>query len=511
MKTRLIFICILFLIPAIHAQVGINTTNPQGMLDVNSSTMGIILPRVTSIEDVTNADGSTPPINGTVVYDVQRDKICQRINNSWVCTGVDNSGVSVTEVERPTESTNSTYFKASNTGTGDFFGYRVSASDDGTRFAVASLGEDSGTTGINGNQADNTANGSGAVYVFALSGGVWMQEAYIKASNTESNDQFGEGLSMSGDGNYLAIGAPGESSGATGINGNQSDNSAALSGATYIFIRSGATWSQEAYLKASTNNTSDRFGYSVALSDDGSRLLAGAIGEASNATGVNGNESDNSLSNAGAAFVFSRSGSNWSQEAYLKASDTGANDQFGANLSISGDGMRVAICAASEDSNATGINGDDTNNSFSGSGAVYVFVATGIIWSQEAYIKASNTDANDNFGASISLTNDGSRLAVGATSEDSNATGVNGDDSNNFRSATGAAYVFSRSGTTWSQEAYIKVLVNDATDQFGIDIAISGDGTRLVACAISGLLKLLFITFLRFSSNNLISRYCIYS
>ena len=129
-------------------------------------------------------------------------------------------------------------------------------------------------------------------------------------------------MAVSGD--TVVVGAIGEDSNATGVNGDQSDNSATDSGAAYVFVRSGTNWSQQAYLKASNTGAGDHFGISVAVSGD--TVVVGAHGEDSNATGVNGNQSDNSAIDSGAAYVFVRSGTNWSQQAYLKASNTGADD-----------------------------------------------------------------------------------------------------------------------------------------------------------------------------------------
>src|SRR3954454_3066442 len=107
--------------------------------------------------------------------------------------------------------------------------------------------EDSAATGVNGNQADNSADDAGAVYIFVRSGSGWTQQAYIKASNTQAFDQFGNAVAVSADGNTLAVAAALEASGATGVNGNQNDNSRPQAGAVYIFTRTGATWSQQAY------------------------------------------------------------------------------------------------------------------------------------------------------------------------------------------------------------------------------------------------------------------------
>ncbi|HNA90010.1 MAG TPA: FG-GAP repeat protein, partial [Anaerolineales bacterium] len=140
------------------------------------------------------------------------------------------------------------------------------------------------------------------------------QQAYIKASNSGADDNFGK---VALDGDTLVVGASGESSNATGINGNQLDNSASSAGAVYVFVRSGNTWSQQAYIKASNTDANDYFGSSIAIAGD--TIVVGAYGEDSNATGINGNETNNSAATSGAVYVFTRTGSTWSQQAYIKA------------------------------------------------------------------------------------------------------------------------------------------------------------------------------------------------
>jgi FG-GAP repeat len=298
---------------------------------------------------------------------------------------------------------------------------------------VGATSEASNATGLNGNQADNSANVSGAAYVFTRSAGVWSQQAYVKASNTEAGDFFGYSLALSGD--TLAVGAYGEDSNATGVGGNQADNSASGSGAVYVFTRSAGVWSQQAYVKASNTGAGDSFGYSVALAGD--TLAVGAWTEDSNATGVGGNQADNSAGDSGAVYVFTRSAGVWSQQAYLKASNTGASDSFGYSVALSGDSL--AVGAYGEDSNATGVGGNQADNSAIQSGAVYVFTRSGSTWTQEAYVKASNTGGADLFGDSVALSGD--TLAVSATTEDSNATGVGGNEADNSVINAGAAYV----------------------------------------------------------------------
>lgn len=358
------------------------------------------------------------------------------------------------------------YVKASNPQMGDGFGRAVAISGD--TVVVSATGEDSNATTINGDQSDNSASDSGAAYVFVRSGTTWTQQAYLKASNTDSQDQYGCSVAISGD--TLIVGAVNEGSNATGVNGSQNNNNSLTSGAAYVYIRNGTTWTQQAYLKASNAETYDRFGVSVAI--DGETIVVGAFGEDSNAVGVNGAQNNNSASNAGAAYVFVRSGTNWSQEAYLKASNADAGDFFGTSVTISGN--TIAVGAHFEASNATGINGVQSNNVAGGSGAAYVFVRSGTTWTQEAYLKASNADNNDLFGLPVAISGD--TLVVGAHAERGNSVGVNGNEADNSVQNAGAAYVFVRHGSTWTQQAYLKAS-NTGTpdDAFGDSVAISGN------------------------------------
>jgi len=363
------------------------------------------------------------------------------------------------------------YGKGSNTGAGDRFGDSVALSRD--TLAVGAPFEDSAATGVNGNQADNSAGSAGAVYVFVRSGTTWTQQAYVKASNPGAYDEFGASVALSGD--TLVVGAWGEASTATGVNGNQSDNSAGYAGAVYVFVRSGTTWTQQAYVKASNPGASDYFGTSIALSGD--TLAVGASGEDSATTGVNGNQADDSASIAGAVYVFVRSGTTWTQQAYVKASNPGVGDYFGASVALFGD--TLAVGAWGEASTATGVNGNQADNSVGNAGAVYVFVRSGTTWTQQAYVKASNTRAGDQFGFSVALSGD--TLAVGALSEDSAATGVNGNQADNRASNAGAVHVFVRSGTTWTQQAYVKASNTGAFDSFGYSVALYPSGERRMA------------------------------
>ena len=376
------------------------------------------------------------------------------------------------------------YIKASNTDNHDRFGYSISLSADGATLAVGARREDSNATGINGDQSNNDAEKSGAVYIFTRSADNWSQQAYLKSSNTDADDYFGHSISLSADGATLAVGARYEDSNATGINGDQSNNDAEKSGAVYIFTRSADNWSQQAYLKASNTGENDWFGDSISLSKDGNTLAVGAYHEDSSATGINGDQSNSDASDSGAVYIFTRSAGSWSQQAYLKASNTAEGDYFGDFIFLSADGDTLAAGAAGEDSNATGIDGDQSNNDAEDSGAVYIFTRSAGSWSQQAYIKASNTGEKDYFGNTISLSEDGNILAVGADSDSSNATGIDGDQSNNDAEDSGAVYIFTRSAGSWSQQAYIKASNTAEGDYFGDFIFLSADGATLAVGAV---------------------------
>jgi hypothetical protein len=375
------------------------------------------------------------------------------------------------------------YIKSSNTAGDEVFGYNIALSSDGNTLAVGEFGDASDATGINGNETDTSASESGAVLVFTRTGTTWSQQSYIKASNASAQSLFGYSVALSGDGNTLVVGAVGESSDATGINGNQADTSASGSGAVYVFTRAGTTWSQQTYIKASNTSANMQFGWTVAISSDGSTLGVGAPYESSDATGINGNESNSLDPNAGAVYVFTSSGTTWSQQAYVKASNTARSELFGLSVALSSDGATLAVGATGDSSDATGINGNQSDTSASYAGAAYVFSRTGTTWSQQAYVKASNTSSSVNFGGSVALSGDGNTLAVGAAGESSNARGIDGNQSDTSAGYSGAAYLFGRTNTTWSQEAYIKASNAKGSARFGTYVTLSTDGSTLAVGA----------------------------
>ncbi len=275
------------------------------------------------------------------------------------------------------------YLKASNTDLAaspltpdagvDYFGWSLDLSSDGNTLAVGAFGEDGGATGVNSNQNNNDAYDSGAVHTFSRADNVWAPQAYIKASNTNISDKFGMSVKLSGDGTTLAVGAPNEDSNAINVGGSQSDNSVAESGAVYIFSYDSVNWVQQAYIKASNTGTGDWFGMATALSEDGDTLVVGAPYEASNGTGINGDPNNNSATYSGAIYRYSRSNDLWSSPLYAKAPNAEANDSFGRSLDLNADATSIAVSAPYESSSATGIGGNQSDNSAARAGAVYIY------------------------------------------------------------------------------------------------------------------------------------------
>jgi hypothetical protein len=408
------------------------------------------------------------------------------------------------------------FFKASNTDPGDQFGGDrgggVSLSADGNTMAIGAPFEDSLAQGINPADDGNNSNtpltyNSGAVYVFTrAAGGVWSQEAYLKASNTGGGDLFGVSVSLSGDGNRLAVGANGEDSGAEAVKtcpcdgtGAEGDESALDAGAVYIFERGGNGWSQQAYVKSLNPGADDRFGQSVSLSLDGDALVVGAPREDS-AIPIGTSEinppPNEASDNSGAAYVFRINplSALWQQEVFLKAFNFDVGDRFGFSVGISQKGETVLVGAIDEDSNQLSGSGvaDPFSNGSANSGAAYVFQFNQGFWSQEQFLKAANQSPDDRFGYSLSLSASGDVVAIGAPFEDSGDTGVKncgfeflcgnaGQNGSAFLS--GAAYVFRRpAGGSWIQEAFVKASNPDPGDEFG-HVCLSPDGNTLAVGA----------------------------
>lgn len=303
-----------------------------------------------------------------------------------------------------------------------FFGTHVTISRDGATCAVGIPGESAG---------------NGAVYIFTKSGVSWVQQQKILPPGGEdASGTFGSSTALSADGNTCAISANGD---------NNSGGTDA--GSFFIYTRTAGVWTQQTRQQASDAAAGDLFGRWVELSDDGNTLVTGSQQD-DNAGGTN----------AGAAYVFTRSGASWSQQQKLIMTDATASDSVGACVAISADGNTCVIGATSED-NAGGTD----------AGSAYVWTRTAGVWTQQAKLIASDGATNNLFGISVSLSADGSTCAVGASAVDIPGW-----------ADAGATYIFTRSGTSWSEQA--KLLATDARngDQFGESVDLSSDGNLCV-------------------------------
>ena len=274
----------------------------------------------------------------------------------------------------------------------------------------------SGTTALVGAPFDDDhGESSGAAYVFVKSGATWVQQAKLTPADGGANDAFGGAVAIAGD--TAVIGAVSD------------DDAASDAGAAYVFVRTGTTWTQQAKLTAGDAASNDQLGMSVAIAGD--TAVVGTVNE---------NEHGD---RAGAAYVFVRGGTSWSQQAKLTAADGAEADQFGISVAVSGN---TAVVGAYGD--------DDLGMS---SGSAYVFVRAGTSWSQQAKLNAADGAAIDEVGVSVAV--DGDTALVGAV----------------FEQDRGAAYVFVRSGASWSQQA--KLAADDAApgDNFGNAVALSGN------------------------------------
>lgn len=321
----------------------------------------------------------------------------------------------------------------------------------------------------------------------------WIQRHYLKTSINGSFVYTGTSVAIDGD--LLVLGLPGDSQNASGINPTPAAGSVSDSGAVVIFHRDSLSgqWSEEAFIKADCNDANYRFGASVAISGD--LLAVGVPGDDSVNTGTSANcGTGTTLANAGAVYLYRRGqAGTWTSEEFVKANHTSIDDRFGEHVALAG--TRLVVGASGDDSGwATGDNGGadpwfndgvtDNRKVDSGSVYVYAYEATGMSWSVEQHLKAHSVDADDRFGASLDF--DGTYLAVGAPGEDGNGRSpisMAPFPTSNARTESGAAYVFTRTGMTWAQTAYLKGSRTQTQDEFGISVALSGS---LVAVAAIG-------------------------
>jgi hypothetical protein len=239
----------------------------------------------------------------------------------------------------------------------------------------------------------------------------------------------------------------------------------------------------------------------VGLSADGNTLAASSFDEDGGARVIDGPD-DNTRGAAGAVYVFTRTGSTWSQQAYLKGSRNERADQMGYSVAISDDGNTIATGAGDEDCVLPGVNPPGCDNDSPANiganiwvGAAYVFVRNGNTWTEQAFIKATNPRPYNSYGVKLALSGDGNSLAVTAYLEDSGGQGVRGPELLPFLALpfledwrerkdeaeeSGAVYFYTRTGTTWTPRAYIKGSNTQAGDEFGSAVALSRDG-RIMA------------------------------
>ena len=294
---------------------------------------------------------------------------------------------------------------AANGAANDQFG--ASVAFDGNTVVIGACGYDA-----NGNAEQGTA------YVFVRMLGVWTLQQQLSAPDGAAGDQFGWSVALSGD--TALIGAIG-----SGANPQQ--------GAAYVFTRTNTVWTLQQKLTASDGAANDAFGWAVALNGD--TALVGAIGKA------------DANPNQGAAYVFTRTGIVWTQQQKLTASDGAAQAAFGSAVALDGN---TALIGAP----------DDDNNNQTLRGAAYIFTRSGTAWTQQQKLTANDGAPNDNFGRAVALSGD---------------TALCGAPGSNV--SRGAAYAFTRSGTTWTQQQ--KLTANDgaALDAFGASVSLNASLT----------------------------------
>ena len=383
---------------------------------------------------------------------------------------VTNSGAVYVYTRTPAGWKQQAYLKASNSGEGYQFGNALSLSNDGNVLAVGRLAKPvrpSASTAIRTTIPCRARGPFTSLCAKAEPGPTGLLN--VNTGGPVVGYQFGYSVSLSSDGSTLAVGQPSDPSNATGINGDQKNTSAPDSGAVFVFAHDGDSWSQQAYVKPwNTTQRGVLFGYSVGLSGDGSTMGVGTYDEDRG---------------RGAVYAFTRKNGKWVQQMRLTASNAEPGDSLGCSLGISDDGNTIIAGAFDEDAILPGIqppnagaNDEPTDTS---SGAAYVFVRKDGKWSQQAYVKAFNTRENDQFGWALTISRDGNTIAIGSHLEDSGAKGVNGDMKDTTAEDSGAVYVYTRSGDSWSPSAYVKAPNTRPGAEFGMALALNADGKEL--------------------------------
>ena len=314
--------------------------------------------------------------------------------------------------------------QASDKQNSDLFGHSSAISADGDTVIVGTPGEDTG------------GSSTGAAYIFVWNGSTWVEEAKIQASDAQASDNFGWATDISSDGNTVIVGAPFKNEGAS-----------SNVGAAYVFTRSGSVWSQQQKLSGTSSAAGNQFGIEVAISDNGENIV---IGE---------RYDDTASLNAGATYVFILSGSTWVQQQKITPAGLSANSFFGRAVDISGNGNNSNTLISS------------TTGSDDGRGSVFIFTRSGSAWTQEAKIQPTGLNPNDFFGRSVSISEDGNTIVVGAYQDDTN--GLN----------SGSVFIFTRSGTVWTQQQKIQSTDAISKSQFGLDVDITNNGDTIIVGA----------------------------
>lgn len=307
------------------------------------------------------------------------------------------------------------------------------------RLTVTDGGELGGSVAIGGNTAvvgSVFANGQGAAYVFVRNGTTWSQQAKLVSSDIASRDFFGASVAIDGD--TIVVGAIYDDVACP------SDPEYCNSGATYVFVRTGSTWTQQAKLVPFGNDRNDYFGWSVAVRGD--RVIASAPQDSTAPTGQHGS-----------AYMFVRNGTVWTQEGQkLTAADAQDSDYFGSSVAIDSD---VVLIGAYADDGSAGAN----------QGSAYVFQRSGGLWLQQAKLTPNAAGPNEYFGNAVGM--DGNTAVIAAF-------GRSG--------GTGAAYVFTRAGATWTQVQQLSASDAATQDYFGSGVAI-GPGIIVIGSYQHGL------------------------
>lgn len=276
---------------------------------------------------------------------------------------------------------------------------------------------DTAIVGAHGATVGTTIH-QGAAYVYVRSGTTWTQVQKLTASDGGYEDYFGVAVAFSGD---TAI---------IGAHNAETDVSTDHTGKVYVFVRNGMTWVEQQTLTANDGQDLDGFGRYLAI--DGDTAVISSHGD------------DDRGGDSGSAYVFNRSGTVWIQQQKLLAADGATSDNFGASVDISGD--TVIVGAPYHD---IGSNGNQ--------GSVYVYLRTGTVWAQQQQLTAADGLADDTFGVGVTIS--GSTLAIGAPGD----------------AWKGSAYIFERSGTTWTEQQILTASDGSLYDSFGASLGISGD------------------------------------